>query len=368
MQFNLPDLTNLPKLVFPKIGTATKTAGLPPGQLVHLGEKITDKSTVDLIHYHEQEYDETIYNNPEEALNKITEDKVNWINIDGLHNVDFIEKVGEHFEINPLVLEDVLNPDQRPKIEDYDQYIFFTLKTLNALKGENIIYEQMSFVLGKNFLISFQEREGDLFEGLRNRLKNDPKSKARKRGADYLFYRLIDTIVDSYYLILENLGERIEALEDEVFLDPSQKTLKKIQGLKKELIFLRKSVYPIREAISKVYKGEFPFIKKETERYFSDVYDHCIHVIETLETYRDLTASLMDMYMTSVSNKMNEVMKVLTVIATIFIPLTFIAGIYGMNFDNMPELHWEYGYFYVWGLMITMFAGMLYYFKKKNWF
>lgn len=362
MQFQIP------KISIPKRVSNRKTAGLPPGQLVHLGEKLTDKSVVELIHYHDSEYDEGIFGTAEEALTEIKDNKVNWINIDGLHNIEFIEKIGLHFDINPLVLEDILNPDQRPKIEDFDQYIFFTLKTLNALKGDDIVYEQMSFVLGKNFLLTFQEKEGDLFDGMRSRLKNDPKSKARKRGVDYLFYRLVDTIVDSYYLIIENLGERIEALEDEVFLHPTTKTLKQIQSLKKELIFLRKSVYPIREAISKVTKGEFPFVKKETERFFSDVYDHTIHIIETLETYRDLSTGLMDMYMTSVSNKMNEVMKVLTVIATIFIPLTFIAGIYGMNFDNMPELHWEYGYFYVWGLMIAMFAGMLYYFRKKHWF
>jgi magnesium transporter len=358
----------LPKFEFQKLIGRSESIGLPPGQLVHHGKKLTDKSTIELISYNVTEYNELTSKRIEDVFENIIEHHINWINIDGLHNISVIEKIGIHFDISPLVLEDVLSTDQRPKVEDYEQYLFFTLKTLNTLDKNEIEYEQMSFILSKNYLITFGEKEGDLFDGLRGRMKNDPQSKARKRGADYLFYRLIDTIVDSYYLILENLGERIEALEEEVFENPSTTTLQKIQTLKKELIYLRKSVYPIREAISKISKGEFPFIKKETERYFTDVYDHCIHVIETFETYRDLTSGLMDMYMTSVSNKMNEVMKVLTVIATIFIPLTFIAGVYGMNFDNIPELHWKYGYHMVLGLMTFIFVGMLFYFKKKNWF
>ncbi|HNP19140.1 MAG TPA: magnesium/cobalt transporter CorA [Fulvivirga sp.] len=358
----------LPKFEFQKLISRSHTIGLPPGQLVHHGKKHAEKTRVDLIRYSDVEYDEQLNGKIDELLTNISPDKINWLNIDGLHNIPLIEKVGTRFDINSLVLEDVLNTDQRPKVEDSDGYLFFTLKTLNSLDKDQIIYEQMSFILSKNYLISFGEKEGDLFEGLRNRLKNDPKSKARKRGTDYLFYRLIDTIVDSYYLIVENIGERIEELEDEVYENPTPTSLKKIQTLKKELIYLRKSVYPIREAISKISKGEYPQIKKETERFFSDVYDHSIHIIETLETYRDLTSGLMDMYMTSMSNKMNEVMKVLTVIATIFIPLTFIAGVYGMNFENMPELGWKYGYAGVWGVMILSLFGMIYYFKKKNWF
>ncbi len=362
MQFHLP------KISLPNLIRTSQTAGLPPGQLIHLGEQLTDKSLIELISYNEKQFIEVESENSDDILGKLSSQNINWINIDGLHNIDLIKDVGEHFEINPLILEDVLNPDQRPKVEDYEHHLFFTLKTLNALKSDDIIYEQMSFILGKNYIISFQEKEGDLFEGLRQRLKSDPQSKARKKDADYLFYRLIDTIVDSYYLILENIAERIESLEEEVFIDPSKETLRKIQLLKKELIFLRKSVYPVREAISRISKGEYHFIKRETVRFFSDVYDHSIHVIETLETYRDLTTGLMDMYMTSVSNKMNEVMKVLTIIATIFIPLTFIAGIYGMNFEYMPELSWRYGYASVWGLMLTCLIIMVIYFKRKNWF
>ncbi len=362
MQFHLP------KLKLPTFSKATQTIGLPPGQLIHLGEKLTDKSSVELIRYNAEKHFEHTSEDPQVIINEIDRKQANWINIDGLHNIDLIKKLGEHFDINSLVLEDVLNPDQRPKIEDFDNHLFFTLKTLNTLQSDIIIYEQMSFILGENYLLSFQEKEGDLFDGFRGRLKNDPKSKARKKDVDFLFYRLIDTIVDSYYLILESIAERIEVLEDELFLNPSSETLQKIQILKKELIFLRKSVYPLREAISLINKGEFSFIKKDTQQYFRDVYDHTIQVIETLETYRDLSNGLMDMYMTSMSNKMNEVMKVLTVIATIFIPLTFIAGVYGMNFQHMPELNWKYGYAGVWGLMLACLVLMLIYFKRKKWF
>ena len=368
MAISLSNLGSLPKFGMPSFISKSKTAGLPPGQLIHLGEKLTDKSLVELISYDSKSIEETHDPDADVILQQLDETKVNWINIDGLHNITLVEKMGDHFDINSLVLEDVLNPDQRPKIEDFPGYIFLTLKTLNALKADDIIYEQMSFVLGKNFLLSFQEKEGDLYDGLRHRLKNDPKSKARKLGVDYLFYRLVDTIVDSYYLILENLGGQIEKLEDEVYVDPTPKTLQQIQSLKKELIYLRKSIYPIREAISKITKGEYSLIKKETVEYFGDVYDHTLHVMETLETYRDLTTGLMDMYMTSVSNKMNEVMKVLTIIATIFIPLTFIAGIYGMNFQYMPELQWKYGYPAVWGIMLATVIVMIVYFKRKKWF
>ncbi len=359
---------NLSKIYTSRKVSKSKTAGLPPGQIIYLGEQLTNKSVIELISYNSHEIDDIFSDKAEDILKQIKPENINWLNIDGLHNTPLIEATGNFFNINPMTLEDILNPDQRPKIDDYDDYLYFTLKTLNSLKQNDIIYEQISFVLGKNFLISFQEKEGDLFEGLRHRLKNDPNSKARKRGSDYLFYRLIDTIVDSYYLILENLGDRIEILEDEVYVNPTHKTLKQIQALKKELIYLRKTVYPIREAISKVMKNEHHIIKKETVRFFTDVYDHSIHVIETLETYRDLTTGLMDMYMTSVSNKMNEVMKVLTVIATIFIPLTFIAGVYGMNFEYMPELSWRYGYAGVWAIMLLCLLGMIFYFKRKNWF
>ncbi|MBL3656170.1 magnesium/cobalt transporter CorA [Fulvivirga sediminis] len=371
---NLTRISKLSKLI--GIRNSKQKAGLPPGTLIYTGNKLTNKSDIDLISYNEKDIKEYTGKDINNVLPHTDENRVNWLNIDGLHNIDLIESVGGHFNLHPLLLEDILNPDQRPKTDDYENHLFFTLKTLHSIQEEEndegsvVNYEQISFVLGKHYLLSFQEKEGDLFDGLRERLRQDNHSsatRARKKGADYLFYRLIDTVVDSYYIVLEQVGEKIEELEDEVYLEPSNDTLKQIQRLKKELIFLRKSVYPLRESLSKVIKGEYPLIAPDTITFFSDVYDHTIHVIETIETYRDLTASLMDMYMTSISNKMNEVMKVLTIIATIFIPLTFIAGIYGMNFDNMPELHLKYGYFYTWGLMIAIFIAMIIYFKRKDW-
>lgn len=343
-------------------------AGLPPGTLIFVGDQRTDKSELELITYNGSEIDEVVSTSSEEIIDQLKENRVNWINIDGLHNVKLIEEIGEHFKIHPLLLEDILNSEHRPKSADYEHQLFFTLKTLYNLTDEEIYYEQISFVLGKNYLLSFQEKEGDIFDGFRSRLKKSgiSRSRARNKGADYLFYRLIDTVVDSYYLILEKVGERIEHLEDEVYDNPRKETLQKIQKLKKELIFLRRTVYPLREALSRITKGD-TFVKKDTLTFFSDVYDHTIHVIETLETYRDLISSLTDMYMTAISNRMNEVMKVLTIIATIFIPLTFIAGVYGMNFEHMPELEWKYGYLGVWILMLLVFSGMMIYFKRKKW-
>lgn len=363
----LPNINQLSRLI--GISNKKAKAGLPPGTLIFVGDKRTEKSQIDLISYNADAITEFSSQSSKEVIDKLAEDRVNWVNIDGLHNIKLIEEIGEHFDLHPLLMEDILNTEHRPKSEEYENHLFFTLKTLYSLTDESITYEQMSFVLGKNYLLSFQEKEGDIFDGFRTRLRQDGngKNRARKKGADYLFYRLIDTIVDSYYSILEKVGEKIEELEDEVYDDPSRDTLQNIQKIKRELIFLRKTVYPLREALSRLTKGEYPFVKKDTLPFFSDVYDHTIHVIETLETYRDLVSGLTDMYMTSISNRMNEVMKVLTIMATIFIPLTFIAGVYGMNFDYMPELKWRFGYPAVWVVMILTSLGMTIYFKRKKW-
>lgn len=341
-------------------------AGLPPGTLVHVGEKLTEKSQLELISYNRDKIESFEAKDPHKIFSRMNKNEFHWINIDGLHNIDLIEEIGKQFKLHPLLLEDVLNTEQRPKSEEHDDHLFFTLKTLNTIKDDEIIYEQMSFVLGKDYLISFQEREGDLFDQLRERIKL-PDSKLRNFKIDYLFYRLIDTIVDSYYKVMEHIGEKLEHLEDQIYHDPNEEALQNIQDLKKELIFLRKSVYPLREAI-KMTMTEPKLIEDNTRKYLADVYDHTVQVIETIESYRDFTASLIDMYMTSVSNRMNEVMKVLTIIATIFIPLTFIAGVYGMNFEYMPELGWKYGYPTVWLIMIFVTFGMILYFRKKRWF
>lgn len=343
------------------------TAGLPPGTLIHVGQQKTDKSEIELIQYDSQELEKFSSEDVDEILSKLDSHKRNWINIDGLHNVENIQHIGEHFKLNHLLLEDVLNTDQRPKLDEYDGQLFFPLKALNTIKDNVIEYEQISLVLGEDFLISFQEKEGDLFDGLQERIEVS-SNRLRQEKVDYLFYRLIDTIVDNYYIVMENLGARIEDIEEEVYFDPQRKTLNKIQDVKKELIYIRKAIYPIREAIAKLMRNEYALISESTRKYLNDVYDHTIQIIDTYETYRDLTSNLMDMYMTTISHRLNEVMKVLTVISTIFIPLTFLAGVYGMNFQYMPELTWRYGYFVVLGIMGVIVITMITYFKRKGWF
>jgi magnesium transporter len=359
---------NLPNL--PRISLTSKAkmrAGLPPGTLIHVGQKKTEKTDIELIQYDTQDLEKYSSTDVTEILSKLDSQKRNWINVDGLHNIESIQQIGEHFKLSHLLLEDVLNTEQRPKLDEYDGQLFLPLKALNTVRENVIEYEQISLVLGKDFLISFQEKEGDMFDGLRERIKV-PTNRLRQKKVDYLFYRLIDTIVDNYYVVMENLGTRIEDIEEEVYLDPKQSTLNKIQDVKKELIFIRKSIYPIREAIAQLMRNDYTAISESTRKYLNDVYDHTIQIIDTYETYRDLTSNLMDMYMTTISHRLNEVMKVLTVISTIFIPLTFLAGVYGMNFHYMPELTWRYGYFVVLGIMGVMVVIMISFFKRKGWF
>jgi len=350
-----------------------RTRGLPPGALVHIGEKKTEKVRISVLDYDTSNIEEKEVKKVEDCFPFKDKSTVTWINIDGLHEIDVIEKLGKYFEIHPLVLEDVLNTDQRPKIEDLESYIFFALKMLFIEeKSQEIHSEQVSFILGKNYVISFQESVGDVFDALRERIRNG-KGRIRKMGADYLVYTLIDAIIDNYFIILENIGERVESMDEDLISNPTPSTLQKIYNLKREMIYLRKSVWPLREVINSLLRDESKLIKKDTHIFVRDLYDHTIQVIDTIETFRDMVSGMVDMYMSSVSNKMNEVMKVLTIFAAIFIPLTFIAGIYGMNFDpsasffNMPELGWQYGYPMVWVILISVTIIMLVYFKRKKW-
>lgn len=345
----------------------SKKAGLPPGSLVYVGDEEAALSTdLTLISYDEKVFSENQSGQEKNLLKELNPNRVNWLNIEGLANPALIERTGKHFQLHPLVIEDILNTEHRPKVEVYDNYLFFTLKALHSIDHQDVSYEQLSFVLTADTVLSFQEKKGDFFDELRKRLDTE-QSKARKKKADYLFYRLIDIVVDNYFFVLENLGERIEELEDEVYTHPSKDSLHKIQKIKKELIYIRKAIYPLREAISKVTKDDTDLISEHTQHYFIDVYDHSIYVIDTVETYRDLISGLMDMYMTGLSNKMNEVMKVLTIIATIFIPITFIAGVYGMNFEHMPELQHQWAYPAVWIIMVLVALVMIMYFKRKKW-
>ncbi len=278
-----------------------------------------------------------------------------------------LERFGECFGLHRLVMEDIMNTDQRPKVEEYDEYLYLVLKMLTTGKNGEIVTEQLSLVLGPNWLLSFQEAvEGDVFAAIRERLRTG-KGRIRKAGPDYLAYGLIDAVVDNYFVVLEKIGDRIESLETELIGNPTQKTVQKIYLLKRELIFLHNAVWPLREVVNSLAKHESSLIREPTVPYLRDVYDHVAHIIESLDIYREMISSMLDMYLSSVSNRLNEVMKVLTVIATIFMPLTFIAGVYGMNFKNMPELDWRYGYPAIVLIMVGIAASMVYYFKRKKW-
>lgn len=321
---------------------------------------------LEFIQYNEKEYRMETKLPIETILTHLRKDACNWINVDGLTDRNILSKLGEHFNLHSLLLEDVCSEHQ-PKVEEYDEYIFFTLKMLYQIRDGVIDYEQISFVLGKNYLLSFQEKEGDLFGTLRDRIRLD-QGRARKRGPDYLMYRLVDIIVDNYYNVLDAIGYQVESIEEAIDGGSDNFEFQKIQKIKKELIYLRKALYPLRDALSKLIKEEYGLIDPANTRYFSDVYDHVVHLIDSMDTYKDLTSSLMDIHINYMNTRMNEVMKVLAVISTIFMPLTFIVGVYGMNFDFMPELRWRFGYLEVWLLMAAIAGGMILYFKHKKWF
>ena len=345
----------------------SKKAGLPPGTLVHIGEKKAEKVRIRLIDYDEEHFEEREISSIEECCGYKEKPSVTWINIDGIHELDVAETLGRHYDLHPLVLEDILNTDQRPKMEDYESHLFLILKMITYDEAQKLLHmEQVSVIVGRHFVLSFQESEGDVFESVRERLRKG-KGRIRKGGPDYLAYALMDAVVDNYFLVLEKIGEDIEELEEEVIEKPAPETVESIHNLKRELLFLRKSVWPLREAVASLEKGESPLIQEKTTVYLRDVYDHTIQVIDTIETFRDMVSGMMDVYLSSLSNRMNEVMKVLTIIATLFIPLTFIAGIYGMNFKYMPELEWHYGYGLVWLVMALLASLMLIYFRKKKW-
>ena len=345
-----------------------KKVGLSPGTLIYTGEKKLDKVKIRVIDYNEDKFEEKEAKNIEECFDYKNSNSISWINIDGLHEVGIIEKIGKHYNIHSLVLEDILNVGQRPKIEDHDDYLYIVFKMFSIGEGTSEVKnEQISLLMIKNTVITFQENIGDIFEPVRDRLRA-AKGRIRKSGADYLTYALIDIVVDNYFIVLEKLGEIIEDLEDELVSSPKPEDLQLIHKLRREMILLRKSVWPMREVLSAMYRGESELINESTEIFLRDVYDHTIQVIDTIESYRDMITGMLDTYLSSLSFRMNEVMKVLTIIATIFIPLTFVAGVYGMNFHHMPELDWGWFYpvgFWIFSLVIVL--GMLYYFKRKHW-
>jgi len=345
----------------------TKKLGAVPGAIIYTGSKESQDLFIEVFDFTADKVEEKELVKIEEIFHYKSINSITWININGLNHISEIEKIGKHYGLHPLILEDIVNTHQRPKIDEYDSYIFIVLKMLYYDKDDSIVSEQVSFILGDNYVMTFQEADGDVFDSIRDRIKN-AKGRIRTQGSDYLLYALIDAVIDHYYVILETMGNKIEELEDNLFSGSSQNDLSQnIQDLKREILKVRRAIFPLREIISRIEKNESLLILDKTQNYFRDIYDHVIQISESIDIYREMVWGLMGMYMTTISNKMNEVMKVLTIIATIFIPLTFIAGIYGMNFDNIPELHFKYGYHILLGVMIVLFISMLFYFKKKKW-
>lgn len=340
--------------------------GAPPGTVIYHGEEQTNKVKITLIEYNETEFLERDFYDLSECLDCVSGKLVKWINVDGVHQAELIEAIGKRFNIHPLTLEDIVNTSQRAKFEDYENYVVAIMKMIDYNVDE-LRSEQLSIVLMNGMVISFQEANGgDAFDLIRNRIRQG-KGRIRKMGADYLAYALVDAVVDYYFNVLEKIGDKIEVIEEELISDPRESTMEQLHHMKREMIFVRKAVWPVRELINNMERSESELIQEGTGIYLRDVHDHAVRVIDTIETYRDLLSGMMDIYLSSVSNRMNEVMKILTIITTIFVPVTFIAGVYGMNFDYMPELHSKWGYPAVWAVMLLIIISLIIYFKRKRW-
>ncbi|UCC78254.1 MAG: magnesium/cobalt transporter CorA [Candidatus Zixiibacteriota bacterium] len=356
-----------------RVSRVSKKLGLKPGSVVYVGAERTEEVKITIIDYTETEYQEKTVSAVEECFPFKDSPTISWINVDGIHDTHIVEQIGSHFGMHPLVLEDIVNTGQRPKMEDAGEYLMVAMKMLYRGKdNDELKSEQVSVLFGANWVMTFQETGEDVFDIVRQRIKKTVP-RVRFMTSDYLAYALIDAVVDHYFIILESIGEKIENLEDEMSEYPKPDSLETIRNLKKQLIFMRKAVWPLREVIGGMERTESKLIIPSTEPYLRDLYEHIIQVIDTVETYRDMVSGLLDLYHTGVSNRMNEVMKVLTIFATIFIPLGFLAGVYGMNFDtgispfNLPELGFRYGYLFFWGLVIIVAGGLLWFFKRKKW-
>jgi magnesium transporter len=352
---------------------ASRKIGLMPGSIVYVGEKREEPVKIAVIDYDETNYQEREVSSVGECFPYKETPSITWINISGIHDIEIIEELGRHFDIHPLVLEDIVNTGHRPKMEESEDYVFAVIKMLyESPNDDELTAEQISIVFGRNFVISFQEKEGDVFDPIRERIKKTTP-RVRFLGSDYLAYALIDAVVDNYFAVLESLGEEIESIEDELVNNPAPKNLETIHELKRELIFMRKSVWPLREVAGGLERLEGTLIHDYTKPYLRDLYEHVIQVIDSVETFRDMVSGLLDIYLSSISNRMNEVMKVLTIIATVFIPLGFLAGVYGMNFDtsaspfNMPELGFRFGYPLFWFIALLIAGGLFSFFRWKRW-
>lgn len=349
------------------LSSSSEKFGLAPGSVIHVGERLETTGKIKLIEFSKDFLIEQEIKTVSELIPPKDKPTVSWFSITGLHDVELIERLGKEFTIHQLVLEDIANTHQRPKVEEFDDIIFIVLRVIR-FDAESLTFdnEQFSLILGSNFILTFEESESDLLHPIIRRIQNS-RGRFRSQGADYLSYSIIDLVVDHYFLIEDSLDEIVEDLEDQLLLSPSPDMLNTIQKLKRGMIFVRRAVSPLREVLNGLLRSESDLIRDTTKVYLRDVYDHTIRVAEGLDTYRDLIAGLLEIYLSSLSNKMNEVMKVLTVFATIFIPLTFLAGVYGMNFDYMPELKWAWSYPVFWSISIATAVGLLVFFRRKKW-
>lgn len=343
----------------------SRKVGLPPGSLIHIGDDPVGDIRISLIEYNRDNYSETIVDSVEECFHSKDNDKISWINIDGIHMAKTIEAIGKHFGLHHLLLEDIMNTQHRPKVEEFEDIYFVTLRMLRIEEGV-LLSEQLSLVLGSNWLISFQQREGDVFDNLRNYLK-EGKGQLRSKGHDYLMYRLIDTVVDNYFHVTDHFGVLVDELEEEVLNDKKEDPVKDIQEIRKELLTIKRAVTPLREVLVQMQNETSDLFEKATYRYLRDVYEHVIQAQENVENQQQSLSGITDLHLNRTSYKMNQVMQLLTIISTIFIPLTFIAGVYGMNFNNMPELSWKYSYLTVWIIMVCLAVLMILFFRRKKW-
>ncbi len=354
--------------LFPELQKCAKKIGQPPGTAVYTGEKKMDVPRITVTTYSEHDFHETSSNSLTDCLPVKKEVGVTWVNVEGLHDVELINQLAKLYNLHPLTVEDILNIEQRAKVEEFTDYVFITLKSLQwCAKQRTFNIEQVSLVLGKNFVLSFQERDTQLFSSLKERISSGLGKRMRENGSDYLAYRLLDTVIDQYFSVLEGMGEQIEAVEELIIAAPTQQNSRTLYHLKRQMLLLRKAIWPIREAVSHLLQADGNWFTAFTRVYLRDVYDHVAQAIDTVETFRDMLASMLDVYLSSLSNRMNEVMKVLTIIATIFIPITFVASVYGMNFQNMPELHWRWGYPAALTVMLIVVIIMLVFFRRKKW-
>ena len=344
---------------------ATENIGAPPGTLFYNCEQRTDRIKITLIEYNDSEFFEDEYYDLSDCLSHVKPNMIKWINVEGLHKPELVEAIGKIYNIHPLTMEDIVHVDQRPKFEDYEHYVVSIMKMISY--NDAVISEQLAIVLCENTVISFQEpHSGDAFDIIRLRLRQS-KGRVRKLGADYLAYALMDAVVDCYFTAIEKIGDKIEEIEEEIISDSDKKSLLQLYHLKREMIYLRKQVWPMRDMINNMIRSETKLINDSSDIYLRDLSDHVTRIIDTVETYRDLLSGIMDIYLSTNANRMNEVMKVLTIMSSIFIPVTFIAGVYGMNFENMPELKTQNGYFITWGVMLFIIIGLIVYFKRKKW-